>query len=259
MKYFKLVNKQGWPFYDLGKIYREDYMPNGIKIGVFAEVFPLDWQQVPKPKKSLSEQIEKLKKQAEKEGMKCEVVLSSPTFSATNPKDEWEFAEATVTGTLIEKGKIYKVLNQAHNCIDIFGETNRIEERISKIFFKPSTEQAYIEQLKAKAMQLFGEIKEGDRFIDVERNIPLMVEHSISGFVYSKEIDALCIGGVLIYYKGKWAKRVKERVKVKNWSYRTEEKKGKIYHELVFTAPIKKFSDDVHIFITKQLEEYLNS
>ncbi|HEY4756088.1 MAG TPA: hypothetical protein VIH28_08545 [Ignavibacteriaceae bacterium] len=66
------------------------------------------WEEDHKPKKTLLEKIEKLKKKAEKEGMKCEVVLSKkdwikeaidqmkqnqnwvePTFSATNTEDEW--------------------------------------------------------------------------------------------------------------------------------------------------------------------------
>jgi hypothetical protein len=59
--------------------------------------------------------------------------------------------------------------------------------------------------------------------------------------------------------KDECVNRVKERVKVKNWSYRTTEKDGQNYHECTLIVPVKEFSDDVHIFLTSKLEEYLNS
>jgi hypothetical protein len=37
-----------------------------------------------KPKKTIHERIEKLKKRAEKEGIKIEVIISHWTYSATN-------------------------------------------------------------------------------------------------------------------------------------------------------------------------------
>jgi len=59
--------------------------------------------------------------------------------------------------------------------------------------------------------------------------------------------------------KDEWAKRVKERVKVKNWSYRTYEKDGQNYHECTLIVPVKEFGDEFHIFLTSRLEEYFNS
>jgi len=224
-----------------------------------------------KPKKTIHERVEKLKKQAEKEGMKLVIEFSQqvnqnwsePTFTATNVKDEWEGVEF-VTG-IFDKN-IYVLIKNHGDYLtfrDINGKIN--ETSIESMF--PSTESAYIEQLKAKAFELFGEIKEGDRFergfeaVSDKRNVFAIGDrkYAMNGFFYKKEIDTLHFNGHSIYSKGKWAKRVKERIKVKNWSYRTYEKDGQNYHECTLIVPVKEFSDDVHIFLTSKLEEYLNS
>jgi soluble cytochrome b562 len=77
MKYFKFLgdnlNAYG-PDFDIGAIYSSDYQKYAWnKVGLLAKKNPNDWQEI--KKKSLSEKIEILKKQAESEGMKLEVVL----------------------------------------------------------------------------------------------------------------------------------------------------------------------------------------
>jgi hypothetical protein len=229
-----------------------------------------------KPKKTIHERIEKLKKQAEKEGMKLVIEFgqevnqnwSEPTFSATNPKDEWEgveFAECVLKSLSYTVGLIYPIKYKTITCIETKMDDFNNENSQDKMFFKPSTESAYVEQLKAKAFDLFGEIKEGDRFDRTpvnsywESNVKIKSSEKYLGWIYRKEFDYLYFNGLCLYKQGKWAKRVKERVKVKNWSYRTYEKDGQNYHECTLIVPVKEFGDEFHIFLTSRLEEYFNS
>jgi hypothetical protein len=228
-----------------------------------------------KPKKTIHERIEKLKKRAEKEGIKLVIEFgqevnqnwSEPTFTATNPKDEWEgveFAECVLKSLSYTVGLIYPIKYKTITCIETKMDDFNNENSQDKMFFKPSTESAYVEQLKAKAFELFGEIKEGDRFERTSISVlyaEVTMKKDPDGmfiFRYFQNSDTLFLGAYGIYSKGKWAKRCKERVKVKNWSYRTYEKYGQNYHECTLIVPVKEFSDDVHIFLTSKLEEYLN-
>ena len=123
-----------------------------------------------KPKKTIHERIEKLKKQAEKEGMKLVIEFgqevnqnwSEPTFTATNPKDEWEgveFAECVLKSLSYTVGLIYPIKHKTITCIETKMDDFNNENSQDKMFFKPSTESAYVEQLKAEAFELFREIK----------------------------------------------------------------------------------------------------
>ena len=81
---------------------------------------------------------------------------------------------------------------------------------------KPSTEAAYVDQLKAKAHELYGEIKDRDRFvlpwIGNDHKISLKDEYD---FYYDKETDVLDLHGFPLYRQGKWAKKVDEPIRVK--------------------------------------------
>jgi hypothetical protein len=80
----------------------------------------------------------------------------------------------------------------------------------------PSTESAYIDQLKKEAFKRFGEIKEGDRFdcsIFCELNItPSTIQKSFNqGFEYIKDRlgeECLLFNSSIIYSNGKWAKKI---------------------------------------------------
>src|SRR3989304_2720888 len=99
----KLCRMYGKSRFTKGKIINQDSLLCNVIEPIIGS-----WEEDHKPKKTLLEKIEKLKKKAEKEGMKCEVVLSKkdwikeaidqmkqnqnwvePTFSATNTEDEW--------------------------------------------------------------------------------------------------------------------------------------------------------------------------
>lgn len=119
-------------------------------------------------------------------------------------------------GNDVTIGKVYKckIVNDELYIIDDKGEEDgfiRYEEN-----FKPSTESAYVEQLRAKAKKLYGDIKNGDRFVlpwianGNERNIHLEGKYD---FYYYKKSDTLELHGFPLYNQGKWAKKI-ERVRV---------------------------------------------
>ena len=121
--------------------------------------------------------------------------------------------------------------------------------------FKPSTESAYIEQLKAETFKRFGEIKEGDRFdlsvvnkyFDVLAHISF--DQYESQFDYQKSNDTLFFYNLALYQKGKWATRVKERVKVEP----NRESIAKYVKEVTDEQRQK-----LRVMIASKLEEYLN-
>lgn len=130
----------------------------------------------------------------------------------------------------------------------------KLREGIKLMDWEPSTESAYIEQLKAECFKRFGEIKEGDRF---DRSLIGYGKDSINfmpnrgyekGFDYSKESDTLYFDNLLIYESGKWATRVKERVKVVG----AEINKQKM--TFYYTGKIDEMIGNISI----KLEEYLN-
>lgn len=251
MKYFKFLgDPTGWPSFEVGKIYKGSFIPKGRHCSVWQHALnvPKVWQEVPKPKKTLCEKIERLKSQAEKEGMKCEVVLSNKTFSATNPKDEWDGVDFVKYVSPLTGVHIKKVTGQNEN--QILFESGWVYKCSSQ----PSTEQAYIEQLKAKANELLGEIKEGDRF---DRSWahqswpnPCTIDSTKRGWNYDKEYDQLGFNGSVLYEKGKWAKRVKERVRVQ-WDSLSDLLDAT-------NKAIEKDKDGFRRFLASKLEAYLN-
>lgn len=152
-----------------------------------------------------TQDIEKLKALCEKEGF--EVITESPYdndkfFVVRLMKDPWdgvEFVQSNWSKT------IYPV-NQIGNFKPCNDE------------YTPSTESAYVEQLKATAHELFGEIKDGMEF-DRKELFPKVflnpdqVQRSELGWSYQKDCDQLYFGNLGIYKQGKWAKRVEEPIR----------------------------------------------
>lgn len=135
-------------------------------------------------------------------------------------------------------------------------------------FCKPSTEQAYVTQLKKEALERFGEIKGADRFIEPDGKFwELSNVFKDSGnpqWDYLKIDDTLCYYSLVIYSKGKWAERVNERVKVYIESYEAESKKPNpewnpnATFRFISRQEIK-LDGNVGQFLAKQLEKYLNN
>jgi hypothetical protein len=229
-----------------------------------------------KPKKTIHERIEKLKKRAEKEGMKLVVEFgqevnqnwSEPTFTATNPKDEWEgveFAECVLKSLSYTVGLIYPIKHKTITCIETKIDDFNNENSQDKMFFKPSTKSAYVEQLKAKAFELFGEIKEGDSFDQTPlkshwgSNVKIKSSEKYLGWIYRKEFDDLYFNGLCLYKQGKWAERVKEKLSVTFDGGNISE--GSFYFILSNEAKeklIKKGYYDAGICLSVELAKYLN-
>lgn len=132
---------------------------------------------------------------------------------------------------------------------------------------KPSTEEAYVKQLKKEAFDRFGEIKEWDRFIDPD-GLRCKISSSFYDcgnieWYYDKKEDMLIYYSLVVYQKGKWAERVKERVNIYIEPYESESEKT--YPEWIPNATFKfistqkiKLDGKVGKFLASQLEKYLN-
>lgn len=215
--------------------------------------------------------FEKLKKLCDENGF--QLITESPDendkFFVVKKKDEWEgveFIHATDTGN------IYKIVsNDYENFSYYLRHCNKDGELkfFTKNVFKPSTEQAYVEQLKKEAFERFGEIKAGDRFIEAGGETwavrSKFKECGNQEWDYRKESDVLFHYAVLIYKQGKWAERVKERITVE-----FEEVTGSWdnYYLVCFDFTLNKKFDDLDKngllekageYLKEQLEKYLNN
>src|SRR5690606_31434373 len=179
--------------------------------------------------------IEKLKTLCEKEGFELDFISQSTQGAMdifrVSKKDEWEGVEFAIADY---NGIIYK--------IDRF-ETSPMKKiwfSHGKFLFpekcKPSTEAAYVEQLKAKAKELYGEIKDGDVFDRREicsgGTIRDVFHDYNKEYSYSKHNDTLYLGSLGIYKQGKWAKKVEEPIKANISSFTLSNP----YSTIVFTT-----------------------
>ena len=175
--------------------------------------------------------IDRLK---EKLGDEFELVTQSPDENdrffvvIAKKKDPWEgveFVECVKSSvTRFTECKIYKVnpngkgVDKCDFLLDNDHHPNGFVG-VNRNAFKPSTEAAYVSQLKEKAFELYGKIKEGDEFdrtsINPNWDVIEMEKRPFGGFdfQYEKANDTLYFGKYAIYSKGKWAKKV-ERFKV---------------------------------------------
>lgn len=182
-------------------------------------------------------------------------------------KDIWDGVEFASVDNQNEP--IYKIVEKGFSTIKIISrglvndntQGNIIEN--PKNHFKPSTESAYVEQLKKEAFEKYGEIKEGDRF---ERNFSgimpfkFTIEESgsLNGFEYFKDYDALNFNRETIYQAGKWAKKLPKRVEVEYLKTEWNTTSNLIKCEFHVSNP-KKITKDGFGFLAKQLEAYLNN
>jgi hypothetical protein len=146
-----------------------------------------------------SEDFERLKAVCEKEGFDVLNLTHDDNEKyvlVKKAKDKWEGVEFVES---IWSGKIFPI--------------SQINYKPDKSEFGISTEQAYVDQLKAKAFELYGEIMEGDKFIEPTGRKNLFNDTGF-GIVYNKHSDFLYNENLILYRQGKWATRVPEKVKV---------------------------------------------
>lgn len=218
------------------------------------------------------EDFERLKAVCEKEGFEIESggKILDRTLICVKPKDIWdgvEFAEfiGFDDSEDFTKNKIYKVNGVLGNRLNICNDNSGCKNGWQKIYFKPSTERAYIEQLKKDAFERFGEIKYGDLFdrsslLDFKDTKSIGDCYGFEGFRYYKENDGLDFNGTCIYKQGKWATRVKERVKVYPKDILTMSSPFGFGTEFKFALANRyiKDLDQFKEFLASQLEKYLN-
>lgn len=122
---------------------------------------------------------------------------------------------------------------------------------------KPSTESAYIEQLKREAFERYGEIKDGDKFQFYGKGFHSIKLSDNPDLDYFKEFDELSLWGFPLYKQGKWAKKQDKRVEVA-FDYSAKDLDGYSYK---FT--IENFKSlnhkDIGEHLASQLEKYLNN
>lgn len=194
-----------------------------------------------------SEDFERLKAVCEKEGYILEP--HNDRYFIITPKDPWEGVEFLRS---IWSNKIYPI-SQVNE---------KIRHGVKQDDWEISTESSYIEQLKKEAFERFGEIQDGDRFDCSSMGkgtCPITFKQGECDWTYIKEDDRLRKGYFDLYQSGKWAIRVKERVKVKFDGGNLQSRHfffiyGKdAEHKMVDLGCFK-----VGQFLASQLEEYLN-
>ena len=180
-------------------------------------------------------------------------------------KDPWEgveFVECTTDQALyFKRGKVYRLVPGANlgrgDCIytEDGGKGSCLGIGGTKKNFKPSTEDAYVEQLKAKAFELYGEIQDQDKFEDPSGNIHTYRDFNNTPnpkWDYIKDSDWLFFYSIVLYEKGQWAKKIPKRIEISDlnctWIW-TEESYKKVLE--IGIEVVKEH-------MTKQLEEYLN-
>ncbi len=189
--------------------------------------------------------------------------------------DIWEgveFAECVADvkvdmyGKEIRKGQIYPIVDWFKREV-IYVDKDELGWQSKH--FKPSTEADYVEQLKSKAHELYGEIKDGDRF-DYSELYSGVCDETIDPmdeWTYYKYHDSLFTasesrGGILIYNQGKWAKKIERvNVEVTNLSSSRQAYSLCRFYNIQFkTSDISTPYNlsDISAHLAKCLEEYLN-
>lgn len=200
------------------------------------------------------EDRDRFKAMCEREGFEYHLADSDESLMLVyvNAKDPWKDAEFFRHKFNNDYYRVDRVDEQYIYAID---GSVMIKDNCEVI-----SESSYVEQLKKEAFERFVEIKKGDVFKSLSTGSTVSVDINVYGsFFYSKENDAFYIGGTPLYCQGKWAERVKERVEVNYFSYRTNKIDQNTYlHECIFKSNIEYFGEDVNIFIATQLEKYLN-
>lgn len=204
-----------------------------------------------------TQEIEKLKAFCDEKGIEMIPTADRDVWEFKS-KDIWdgvEFAECIHwVGKFLENGRIFplSLLNEDTllHCI--------VEGKIT-----PSTESAYVEQLKAKAKELYGDIYSGQAFDCSEMGLgdsPMTIKRAIFvGWNYNKKEDSLSLDGFRLYMNGKWAKKIEEPIKANITSFTLSNP----YSTIVFTTShtIKEGQVDAKEFmnhIEESIETFLN-
>lgn len=129
-------------------------------------------------------------------------------------EDKWEFVRCKSTlNKYYTGGKIYPVKAVKKDKVyTTFNDWGHTFDCLFKVCTEHATEAEYVAQLEAKAKELYGEVKVGDVFdrshMGFTRDGLISVCEHNKGWEYSKIYDSFSFGGILMYEKGKWAKKM---------------------------------------------------
>jgi hypothetical protein len=155
--------------------------------------------------------LERLKEICDREGFTIitgDVLPKDSILVEVAKKDIWDGVEFIKSkGT----GDIYKIESLTSN-----GQFNILNGMIGKNAGIPSTEESYVEQLKKEAYIKFGDIDKHTVFdrTNIDKDIVTgsvqLICNGLFGdeWIYKKENDSLYYYSLLIYRKGKWAKKI---------------------------------------------------
>jgi hypothetical protein len=211
------------------------------------------------------------------DGTQFEIENRADGYVWVSLKDLWEGVEfvecITDQSNNFRKGKVYRLVPSKNikgpNCIytedkkcAIYGTASTLGLGGTKLCFNPSTEEAYVNQLKAKAFELYGDIQDLDRFeeptsyIDTHRAVDNLVNPE---WDYIKNQDELFFYSILLYKEGKWATKLPKRIDIKYDGGNASDKN--FYFEYDNAATEKMINigcPKIGEFLAKQLEKYLN-
>jgi hypothetical protein len=199
------------------------------------------------------------------DGTQFEIENRADGYVWVSLKDPWEGVEfvecITDKAFNFKEGKIYRLAQgrDIYGIICIYNEGNTISSVYicygSGIWFKPSTEEAYVNQLKAKAFELYGEIKDQDRFQEPNGNTDTYREKgnkSNPEWDYIKNQDELFLYSILLYKGGKWAKKLPKRIEVSILNIVIED------NEVAFDKCKSIGKEAIFDYMSKQLGKLLN-
>lgn len=203
-----------------------------------------------------TEDFDRLRAVCEKEGFEISTYRESDhngTLIHIKPKNIWEGVEFVKS---VWSNKICPI-----NQVDI-----KLRSGFKKDHWTPSTESAYIEQLKAEAFERFGDINEGDSFDETSIDGYYFKSRLVVSvrFEYYKCLEILRVGNVTLYRKGKWATKLPKRIEVSiEDSNITKKYIGEHSFEAHFLVddtyiPTEEVKNNWKVFLALKLEEYLN-
>ena len=221
------------------------------------------------------EDIDRLKEICDKEGFQVRARVMDKSVFEITVKDPWEgvcFVECVkdTDHKYYFKSKIYRVQYIDNSTLNIYTDNGELMTGISDYkkcdygnVFKPSTEAEYVEQLKKEAFERYGEIKDGDKFQFYGKGFHSIKLSDTPDLDYFKEFDELSLWGFPLYKQGKWAKKLQERVEVevngRVWGDSSNSSYDFAFHFNVKNGVTKFNMNDCSIFLTEQLEKYLNN
>ena len=220
-----------------------------------------------------NEKLERLKKVLS--GTEFETEATSIYRALAPLKDIWEGVEFVECETdkafNFKEGKIYRLAQgrDIDGIICIYNECGGKETPYSsfglggtKRNFNPSTKEAYVNQLKAKAFELYGDIQNLDRFEEPTSNIDTY--RAVDNFVnpewdYVKHDDELFFYSILLYKNGKWAKKLPKRIEVKFDGGNVPDQSFFFIYIGPAREKLKSIGyNETGEFLADQLEKYLN-